>query len=172
MTMAFPIYVPSRIHITICKYVSICLVDRTISLAIYPEQLVEDQTLPLDIMLNQRQAISKSVHAAELSDYQNRFFYLHVLDSNEAEMCINDLPNDCEMYHITGQTMFRYSGRHRIMGSSHRSGPRDDGFTKRKSQSGHYHRNCQLYGSEEITSNDLSWRSWLEKKRWETGRCF
>jgi hypothetical protein len=73
MTMAFPIYVPSRIHITICRYVSICLVDRTISLAIYPEQLVEDQTLPLDIMLNQRQAISKSVHAAELSDYQNRF---------------------------------------------------------------------------------------------------
>jgi len=91
--------------------------------------------------------------------------YLHLLGSSILSTLVNHVPNDPEIYPTTGQAMFRYSGRHRIMGSSHRSGPRDDGFTKRRSQSGHYHRNCQLYGSKVITSNDLSWWSWLEEKR-------
>lgn len=59
-------------YVTIYKDVSI--VSSSSNLSSYlSEEAVEDQTLPFDVMLNQRQAISKSVHAAELSDYQNWF---------------------------------------------------------------------------------------------------
>ena len=87
-------------------------------------RLIGDQSLPLDVMLNQRQARMQECrkHAAELVGLPELSF-LHILDPKERVTY-----RGCPIFDNKAYEMSRISGRQRIMGNSPFSSPRDDGF--------------------------------------------